>query len=259
MSCLRIAFANQKGGVGKSTFCTQIAFYLALKDKKRVLVVDMDAQGNTTSTLLRQEDGEKLTGTPTNALFEEDAGLIEPMHLKSGIDLIGTEKNDRDSYELESIDLDRTILPKQNLDTIANRYDYILFDCPPSLGRKLISVLIATEFVVCPVKLSGYAVDGLEGLFQTLFDIQEDVNPDLKILGAIINEYDRSSAHDQALALVKNEIPNFIFDSIVCHRSPIDTASLKGEPIWKVKNGWRAAEEFKSVVKELKKKMKQQG
>lgn len=256
MSCLRIAFANQKGGVGKSTFCTQVAFYLALRDKKRVLVVDMDAQGNSTSTLLKQEENQELTGTETNALFALDTTSIEPMHLQCGIDLIGTRKNDRLSYELEAVDLERAVFPKQYIDSIADQYDYILFDCPPSLGRKLISVLLATEYVVCPVKLSGYAVDGLEGLFQTLFDIQGEFNPNLKILGAIINEYDRSNSHNEALALVREAIPNLIFKSIVCHRSPIDTASLKGEPVWKVKNGWRAAEEIKAVVKELKQKLK---
>lgn len=250
----RIAFANQKGGVGKSTFCTQVAFFLALKDKKRVLVVDMDAQGNSTSTLLRNEG--ELTGTQTNELFDPETKEIRPMQLSSGIDLIGTHKNDRLSYELEAVDLDRAGLPRHYIESIEDQYDYILFDCPPSLGRKLISVLLATEYVVCPVKLSGYAVDGLEGLFQTLFDIKKAYNPDLKILGAIINEYDRSSSHNEALEMVRETIPSLIFKNIVCHRSPIDAASLKGEPIWRVRNGWRAAAEIKAVVNELKRKLK---
>lgn len=251
----RIAFANQKGGVGKSTFCTQIAFYLALKDKKRVLVIDMDAQGNSTSTLLRQEASRELTGTESNALFQSEPIEVKPMKLSNGIDLIGTRKNDRDSYDLEAIELSQAVNPRKHLKTIEDQYDYILFDCPPSLGRKLISVLLTTEYVVCPVKLSGYAVDGLEGLFKTLFDIKKNYNKNLKILGAIINEYDRSSSHNEALEMVRETIPSLLFKNIVCHRSPIDTASLKGEPIWKIRNGWRAATEIEAVVKELKSKL----
>ena len=249
----RIAFANQKGGVGKSTICTQIAFHLARIDKARVLVVDMDAQGNS-STTLRQNI--PLSGTQTNDLYQKELEKIEPMHLECGVDLIGTNKNDRESYETEALPLEHAMYPRKHLEKLFDQYDYILFDCPPSLGRKLLSALLATEYVVCPVKLSGYAVDGLAGLFETLFDVKKKMNPDLKILGAIVNEYDRSVAHNQALSAVRKVLDNYVFKNIIYHRSPIDTATMQGVPIWKVRNGTKAAQEFSAVAKELKNKIK---
>ena len=250
----RIAFANQKGGVGKSTICTQVAFHLARIDKARVLVVDMDAQGNS-STTLRQE--EPLSGTVTNDLYKETLDDVVPMHLACGVDLIGTNKNDRESYETEALPLECAFYPRKHLEKIWDQYDYVLFDCPPSLGRKLLSALLATQYVVCPVKLSGYAVDGLAGLFETLFDVKNTLNPELEILGAIINEYNRSSAHNQALEDVREALGDLVFKNIICSRSPIDTATMKGEPIWKVRNGRQAAQELSAVTKELKKKVNQ--
>lgn len=251
----KIAIANQKGGVGKTTITTQTGFHLARIDKARVLVVDMDAQGNTSATLL---GGKELDpdATITNDLYREDDFEIKPMHLDNGIDLIGTAKNDVVGYEIEAMDLSLAQLPKKHLAKIEDQYDYILLDCPPTLGRKLLSALIATEYVVCPIKLSGYAVDGLSGLFSTLISVRNKANRNLKILGAIVNEYDRSASHNAALAQVREAIPDLVFKNIICHRSPIDTAQMQGVPVWKVRNGQRAAQEISAVVKELKKKLK---
>ena len=252
MSVKRIAFANQKGGVGKSTICTQLAFYLQEHDKKKVLVVDMDAQGNSSSTLTH---GEEPTGTLANELFKEEVFELKPMKTDSGIDLIGSRKNDREGYDVEALPLELVGLPRQHLESIWDRYDYVLIDCPPSLGRKLMAALLAVKYVVSPIKLSGYAVDGLAGLFQTLYDVKETFNDELEILGAIVNEYDKSAAHNVSLANVRAAIPNLVFDHYLQHRSPIDTATMAGQPIWKVRNGRVAAQEFAEIFEELKAKI----
>lgn len=252
MPVKRIAFANQKGGVGKSTICTQLAFYLAEHDKKKVLVVDMDAQGNSTSTLTH---GEEPTGTLANELFREEAFELHPMTTEYGIDLIGSRKNDREGYDVEALPLDLVGLARQHLESIWDNYDYLLIDCPPSLGRKLLAALLAVKYVVSPIKLSGYAVDGLAGLFETLYDIKQSFNDELEILGAIVNEYDKSAAHNVSLANVREAIPDLVFDNLLQHRSPIDTATMLGQPIWKTRNGKAAAQEFAAVFEELKAKI----
>ncbi len=252
MSVKRIAFANQKGGVGKSTICTQLAFYLRERDKQRVLVVDMDAQGNSTSTLTHGEDP---SGTLANELFKTEAFDLQPMTTDSGIDLIGSRKNDREGYDVEALPLELVGLPRQHLESIWDNYNYVLIDCPPSLGRKLLAALLAVKYVVSPIKLSGYAVDGLAGLFETLYDVKENYNEELEILGAIVNEYDRSAAHNVSLANVREAIPDLVFQHHLQHRSPIDTATMVGQPVWKVRNGRAAAEEFKAVFEELKAKI----
>ena len=231
-----------------------MAAYLATMGRK-VLLVDIDPQGNATTGLGFSKSTLKKSVYQVLIEGEDCKENLLPTELPTltilpaNIDLAGAE------VELVAKKSREKIL-KGALDKVRGEFDYIFIDCPPSLGRKLISVLLATEYVVCPVKLSGYAVDGLEGLFQTLFDIKKAYNPDLKILGAIINEYDRSSSHNEALEMVRETIPSLIFKNIVCHRSPIDAASLKGEPIWRVRNGWRAAAEIKAVVNELKRKLK---
>ena len=126
-----ISFANQKGGVGKSTLCIQQAFYLALQKKKKVLVLDMDGQGNTSSRLAPRrelEDGDYepiLTGTKTAELFAYELDGIEVMHCPCGADLIHTPKNDPDLFEMEAVPLDQAMNPARHLAELFENYDYV--------------------------------------------------------------------------------------------------------------------------------------
>ena len=252
--CRIIAIANQKGGVGKTTLTVQAAFYFALKEKKRVLIVDMDAQANATATVLGRRT--ELTSTRSEELFERDLPEIKIQKTSFGFDIIGSSLVDDDGYDAEALPVEMAAMPSVHIETLRDQYDYILIDCPPSLGRRLLSALLAADYVVLPVKLSGYAVDGLERLFRTLVRIKQRFNPEMEILGAIINDYDGSASHRSALEEVQAELPNLVFDNFLHHRSPIDNAS-RGEPIWKVRNGQRAAEEFEMIFKEMKTKMSQ--
>lgn len=246
---IRIAFANQKGGVGKSTMCTQTAFFLAERYNKRVLLIDLDAQGNSTQTIMQSAP---VTGTFSHELLNPELDNIELLDSPyENIKLIGTPINCTDSYEAEAIDLEMCVYPSQHLKALDNQFDYILMDCPPSLGRKLVAALIATDFVVCPIKVSGYAISGLEGLFDTITKIQQGPNPNMKVAGAIVNEFDGGRSHKQALAAVKEALPGLIFENYLRHRSPVDAAQAEGLPIWKVPHGLAASKEFRSVVDEL--------
>ncbi|MGL4734476.1 MAG: ParA family protein [Enterovibrio sp.] len=252
-----ISFANQKGGVGKSTLCIQLAFYLALKKKKRVLVLDMDGQGNTSSRLApRQEleDGDYepiLTGTKTSELFAYDLGEIEVMQCPCGVDIIHTPKNDPDLFEMEAVPLEQAMNPARHLAELFKNYEYVLIDCPPNLGRKLVSALVMSTHVACPLKLSGFAVDGIEGLLNTIIGVREAYNQDLEILGVMINDMDRSVSHDKALKSLEQAIPDLMFENKIMHRSPLDTATTDGIPVWELRYGHVAAKEVEAVLEEL--------
>ncbi len=247
-----IAFANQKGGVGKTTITVQAAFYFALQEKKRVLIVDMDAQANCTAAVIGRKT--ELTSTRSEDLFNRELNEIKVQKTPYGIDIIGSSLVDDDGYDAEALPVEMAAIPSMHIETLRDQYDYILIDCPPSLGRRLLSALLATDYVILPVKLSGFAVDGLERLFRTLIRIKQRFNQSMEILGAVINDYDGSASHRDALAEVQTALPGLVFENFLHHRSPIDNAS-RGEPIWKVRNGQRAAEEFKKIFNEMKSKM----
>ena len=123
------------------------------------------------------------------------------------------------------------------------------------MAAAIIMSLTSNLLALYGPKLSGYAVDGLAGLFETLYDIKQSFNEELEILGAIVNEYDKSAAHNVSLANVREAIPDLVFDNLLQHRSPIDTATMLGQPIWKTRNGKAAAQEFAAVFEELKAKI----
>tara|TARA_B110000211_G_C14059587_1_gene544910 strand:- start:177 stop:962 length:786 start_codon:yes stop_codon:yes gene_type:complete len=252
-----ISYANQKGGVGKSTLCIQTAFYLSLKRKKKVLVVDMDGQGNTSSRLaprVTDDDGSFepiLSGTKTAELFQDSLESIEVIKCPAGMDLIHTPKNDPALFEMEAVPLDQAMNPARNLAELFEQYDYVLIDCPPSLGRKLVAALAMSTHVVCPVKLSGFAVDGVEGLLNTILGIREGYNNHLNILGIIINDMDRSVNHDRSLKELEGSVPELLFKHKIMHRPPLDSAITEGIPVWQLRYGHVAAKEVESVLKEL--------
>lgn len=251
-----IAYANQKGGVGKSATCLQSAFYLAEK-KFKVLVLDFDGQGNTSSRTapnVQDEFGSVVatySGTTTAELFNKDLKNIEVMKCPSGVDLIHTPKNDAALFEMEAIPLSEAVNPKNNLTPLFANYDYVLIDCPPSLGRKLVAALMMATHVVCPVKLSGFAVDGVEGLLTTIIGVRNEFNPSLDITGVLINDMDNSKPHKKALAALEAAIPDLVLKNKIKHRSPFDEATTNGVPIWTLRYGHVAAKEVMNALDEI--------
>ncbi len=245
-----IAFANQKGGVGKTTLSTQFAYFLRLTKHAKVLFVDMDSQGSATETLLHQE---ALNGTPSHQLFDPDLEEVVIQPTDRGIDLVGALPVP-EAYEVEALSLERIQYPKMHLDPIIENYDYVVIDCPPSLGRRLTGALLLTQYVVCPIKLSGYAVSGLTSLYDTINQISNTLNPDLNILGIAVNEFQTSATQRDALEAVEMVLPDMVFKNKIKSRPPIDTAS-RGEPIAEVRNGAVATKEMHALFKEILKKI----
>lgn len=256
-----IAVANQKGGVGKTTIAAQLAFKIA-KQKKKVLCLDFDAQGNMSSSFSpkKEIDGELVSdfyGTTTHELFNEKLDSVEVMRCPSGVDLIYTEENDLMLAEVEHNDLDIALIPQKNLEKIIPNYDYVIIDCPPSLGRKLVAALIIATHVVSPLKLSGFAVKGLKGLLNTFIQVQTLYNPSLVILGFIVNDFTKSVSHKEELEKLIQTVPDMVFKNKIMNRPPLDTAMTQARPVWDVKYGHVAAKEVDAVLNELIKKANQ--
>ncbi len=249
-----IAMANQKGGVGKTTLCVQLAFYLAAKKGKRVLLIDMDGQGNATTTIGNGDDPTVGHTTAAN-LFEKDCQAVAVAAGKEGIDLIGTPKNDTNLFDKEAMSLDDIDIPRKNIESVKSNYDYILIDCPPSLGRPLIAALTMATDVFCPVKVSGYAVDGMEGLVRTIFAVKRNYNAGLNLAGVIVNDMDRSKSHEKSLLALTEALGDKVLKNQVMHRVPIDNATSDAIPIWKAKNNHVAFKELEKTFEEAIKKI----
>lgn len=245
-----IAFANQKGGVGKTTLATQFAYWLKIKRHKKVLFLDMDAQGSATETLT---ESSAFDGVTTEALFEDAPGEIKVSQTPRKIDLIGSTHSPA-GYDVEALPLARILNPKKHLSGILPEYDYVIIDCPPSLGRRLAGSLIVADYVICPIKLSGYAVMGLKSLFSTIIQIKKQANKKLSILGIAVNEFNDTAVQRDALTAVGEALPGYLFQTRIRSRSPIDIAS-RGKPIFEVRNGQRASEEMTALFSEILKRI----
>lgn len=184
-----IAIANQKGGVGKTTTSINLAAGLAYLNKK-VLLVDFDSQGNATQGVGYRVDLNELT--VYDAMFN-DADIKECIRtlntppfdiLPSNINLSGAEQ------ELASTETKREYVLKNILDTVKDNYDYVIIDCPPSLGMLNTNALTAADSVLIPVQCEYYALEGVTLLLQTIRIIQKLSNPKLKIEGVLLTMYD---------------------------------------------------------------------
>lgn len=248
-----IALASQKGGVGKSTLATQFAFCSAVKSKKKTLLVDFDAQGNATSALLGHG---QYNGTPVRDLFSSDCPPLFPQTNDYGVDVIGSLGGEVQDYSTETLTEEEVFNPAINLDTIANNYDFIWLDCPPSLGARLTGALYIAQYLICPIKLGPYATDGVVGLQKTIDAVNQNRKEPLKLLGMIVNDYDRSGYDMIRMQLLREDNPReLLFNNNIRSRSPIKMAGDFAKPIWDLPNSKTASEEVLAAYHEILKKI----
>jgi chromosome partitioning protein len=227
---LTIACANQKGGVGKTTTVVNLAASLALGGD-RVLVVDLDPQGNATSGL--GLDRERLERTVYDALID-DAELQDIVHevpipglhlVPSAIALAGAE------LELVPLALRERRLSSA-LSPIAGDYDLVLVDCPPSLGLLTINALTAADGVLIPVQCEYYALEGLTQLIGTIHLVQEHLNPGLELEGALLTMSDaRTNLSAEVAAEVRRHLGPAVYDTVIPRSVRLSEAPSHGLPI----------------------------
>ncbi len=226
-----IAIFNQKGGVGKTTTNINLAACLALKGKK-VLVLDIDPQGNTTSGLgISKRDLEYSTYDVLidNALEIEDA--ILPTRV-SNLDIIPA------SVELAGAEVElvaqkgRETRLRRQLQSIKEKYDYIFIDCPPSLGLLTINSLTAVDSVLIPIQCEFYALEGVSQLMSTIDLVKKKMNPDLYIQGVILSMFDgRTNLSQQVVQEVKKYFKNKVYMTVIPRNVRLAEAPSYGMPI----------------------------
>lgn len=251
-----ISFANQKGGVGKSTLCIQLAFYLQEKGKQ-VLVIDLDPQGNTSSrvaprTVLEDESVSlHFDGTRAAELFHETVQDLRPTVCAENLHLIHSPINDTELAEVEQLPLDQITRPTKHLAEFLQNYEYVLVDCPPNLSRKLTAALALSTHVVIPAKIDGFSIEGVENMITTVIGIQRSINPELQLTGVVINDMDRSVSSERALAQLTEAARDLIYENKIMHRPPLGAAISAGVPVWRLGYGHVAAKEVTNVLDEI--------
>ncbi len=235
--------ANQKGGVGKSTFAVHQAFFFADKGAK-VLFADFDGQGNSSKTL----KGRAIAGFDTIDLFNDGEGS----ELSAEAGSITLIKGTSALHEVERLANEVVINPRRILKRFEGQFDYCIIDTPPTLGLRLIAALIASDFVICPIDLGMYSTDGIVEMIQLIDKIKAspDLNPALEFLGMVPNRVNsRLEKHRDAITAMYQNFSEFIIKQPLVERGSVQEATDSGMPVWEIEKGsaqvagreWKAA------------------
>ena len=244
-----ISVANQKGGVGKTTTTVNLATILAKRGKK-VLLIDADPQGNATSGLGLDKDLEPSTYD----ILVNDTSLEEAMqktiikNLKvcpANMDLAGAE------VELVSM-MSREQRLKEKVDIIKDKFDYILIDCPPSLGLVTLNSFTASNSVLIPVQCEYFALEGLGQLLNTINLVKKHLNKEITIEGALLTMYDiRTNLSNQVVKEVKKYFENKVYKTVIPRNVRLSEAPSYGMPITEYDPRSKGAKSYVKFAKEF--------
>ena len=255
-----IAILNQKGGVGKTTTNINLSACLAMRGKK-VLVVDIDPQGNTTSGigLVKRKLQYTLYDVLVNKEFDISKAIL---HTKTkGLDILPASV-DLAGAEIELVNLEgRERRLKKAIDKVKPMYDFVFVDCPPSLGLLTINSLTAVDSVLIPIQCEFYALEGVSQLMNTVEMVRKNMNPDIEIEGVILSMFDgRTNLSLQVVQEVKKYFGNKVFNTIIPRNVRLAEAPSYGLPIIKYdpkSTGAKAYQQF--AIELLKRERKNNG
>lgn len=245
-----ISITNQKGGVGKTTSAVNIAYYLA-KAGKKVLLVDFDPQGNATSGL--GVDKDKLNITMSDVMLGKK--LLKDTIITTDYKNLWLAPSTPHlaNTEAELAQAERRFNRlKVAIESVANQYDFILIDSPPSLSLLTVNGLIAARYILLPVQAEFYALEGLGQLLETMKLVRKNINPTLDLLGVLptmINS--RTSLSQQVYEEIKQHFPGKVFKQTIPRNIRLAEAPSYGVPIGEYDKWSKGARAYKAVAKEV--------
>ncbi len=246
-----ISVANQKGGVGKTTTSVNLSASLAVAEQK-TLLIDIDPQGNATSGL--GVPREKISGKSIYHALINQVNLKD-LILDTELDFLKIVPSDLDliGAEIELVPFsDRELRLKQALQELKNGFDYLIVDCPPSLGLLTVNSLTASDSVLIPLQCEYYPMEGLSQLIKTIKLIKENLNPELKIEGILLTMVDRrNNLSHQVTEEVRRHFSELVFNTIIPRNVRLSECPSFGKPIILYDASSRGAESYLELAREI--------
>jgi chromosome partitioning protein len=245
-----IVIANQKGGVGKTTTAVNVSTALAAVDKK-VLLIDMDPQANASTGvgISKRNKGigsyELLIGQNTLSEVLKKSIIPGLSVISSSIELIGAE------IELVNVEKRETIF-KRIIEPYKNMFDYIIIDCPPSMGLLTLNAMVAADSVLVPLQCEYYALEGLSYLLNSIQKIKKNFNPSLELFGIVLTMYDRrSSLSSQVENDVRHHLKDKVFQTVIPRNIKVSEAPSHGKPVLVYDVGCLGSQAYMNLAKEI--------